>query len=217
MHPCYQPTSWENSFSTCAATWYTVCCTDKLCQAASWGYFPRFIFQNDSTSNSAFGWWRKVIIKFICSCLHDEVSRWSCLVTWIRSKHKSWFLGWTCCWNTTCRGRSCSCTLLCVTFGIWSFTSTVLITFCVTFSSYFCITWNHARSQRLRSQDSGAGAERWAEPAHRSAPASWPTAPRSAHAPQLFFTSAHRSAPAPAILPPLRSVFRSAPMLWCCV
>ena len=35
-------------------------------------------------------------------------------------------------------------------------------------------------------------------------------APRSAHAPRLFLKPAHRSAPAPAIFDPLRSVFRSA-------
>jgi len=35
-------------------------------------------------------------------------------------------------------------------------------------------------------------------------------APRSAHAPGLFLKPAHRSAPAPAIFDPLRSVFRSA-------
>ena len=35
-------------------------------------------------------------------------------------------------------------------------------------------------------------------------------APRSAHAPGLFLKPTHRSAPAPAIFDPLRSVFRSA-------
>ena len=34
-------------------------------------------------------------------------------------------------------------------------------------------------------------------------------APHSAHAPGLFLKPAHRSAPAPAIFDPLRSVFRS--------